>query len=115
MAKNYEVDNKNKVIYAKVESLTEKQIKTIRNYIALGYSLQEKKKETANGKFKKEAVIAYIEANGTEEQKARFYGIMEEPARDKDSGEIILTKEGTQKKKGYIASLKYFQSQFPNY
>ena len=43
-SRNYVIDNKAQVIYANVASLTEKQLKAIKNYIALGYQLKEKVK-----------------------------------------------------------------------
>lgn len=113
-SKNYVIDNKEKAIYANIASLTEKQVKAIKNYLALGYVLKEKVK-TPNEKMKKENVVAYLTANGTKEQIDNFNAIMEEIVIDKDTKQPKTLKDGTPKKKGYIAALQYFKKEFPNY
>lgn len=113
-SRNYVIDNKAQVIYANVASLTEKQLKAIKNYIALGYQLKEKVK-TTDEKMKKENVVAFLNANGTKEQIDKFNTIMNEPVIDKDTKQPKMLKDGTPKKKGYVAALQYFKKQFPNY
>lgn len=113
-SRNYVIDNKAQVIYANVASLTEKQLKAIKNYIALGYQLKEKVK-TTDEKMKKENVVAFLNSNGTKEQIDKFNAIMNEPVIDKDTKQPKMLKDGTPKKKGYVAALQYFKKQFPNY
>lgn len=113
-SKNYVIDKEEKVIYANVASLTEKQVKAIKNYLALGYTLTEKEK-TPNEKMKKENVVAYLNENGTQAQIAKFNEIMEEIVIDKETKQPKKLKDGTPKKKGYVAALQYFKKQFPDY
>lgn len=112
--KNFTVDNVAKIVYAKVGNLTEKQLKVVHNYLALGYVLEEKVK-VSNGKMEKEKVVAYLEANGTPEQIEKFNTIMNETVVDKKTGLPKLLKSGEPKKKGYVAALQYFKKQFPDY
>lgn len=109
MKGNYIIDSKKMIITAKVGSLTEKQTKKIRNYIALGYTLEEYVKPI-NEKFKKENVIKYLNEHGTEEQKKKFNKVMNEPTK-----KGTLKKDGTPKTKGFVAGLQYFKEQFPDY
>jgi hypothetical protein len=145
MAKaHFTVDSKNKVIFANVEKLTDKELNTVKKYITLGYELKETetvKKETPD--FSRDSVIKFLEENGTPEQIATFNRIMDEPIKsgavyakdvyeretyigadgethtrdkkDKDGNKIISHRAGEPKTKGYIASLKYFKEQFPLY
>ena len=110
---NYEVNNAKKVVYAKVECLTEKQIKAVRNYLALGYKLEDKPKGEKD--FSKDSVIAYLKQYGTPEQIKKFNDKMEAQAKDRETGEPIFKKDGSPRKVGFIAGLKYFQNEFPNY
>ena len=110
---NYEVNNAKQVVYAKVECLTAKQLKAVHNYLLLGYKLADKPK--ANKKLTQKEITAYLEQYGTPEQIKKFNEKMNEAMRDRETGEPILKKDGTPRKVGFIAGLKYFQSEFPNY
>ena len=110
---NYKVDNEKQVVYAKVECLTAKQLKAVRNYLALGYKLRDKPKGEKD--FSKDSVIAYLNEHGTQEQIAEFNKKMKAQAKDRETGKPIYKKDGTPRTVGFIAGLKYFQNEFPNY
>lgn len=119
---NYTIDNEKKQIIVKMESATEKEMKAIINFQKIGYELvpfkKEKKteEELAASKFSKANIIKYLEENGSKEQQKRFAEIQEEVAEGKFYTKDTKThKKGEPKKKGFIAALKYFKEQFPNY
>lgn len=119
---NYTIDNEKKVIIVKMESATDKEMKAIINYQKLGYELVPYKKakktdeELAASKYSKVNMLKYLETNGTKEQQKRFAEIQEEIAEGKFYEKDTKThKKGEPKKKGFIAALKYFKEQFPNY
>ena len=114
MKKHYKADGNKKVVFAKIAKLTPEEVAEVKNYIALGYEVIEPEK-VKQPKFEKKAVEAYLEANGTPEQKKAFYDAIEETVIDKNTGEAKLKKDGTPKKAGFIAGLKYFKEQFPDY
>ena len=122
MAKaNYTVDNAKKIIVVKMETATEKDMRAVMNYQKLGYTIKpfEKVKKTEEelkaSKFSKGNVEKYLDKNGTPEQKARYKAIKEEQVIDKETNEPKFTKTGKPVKKGYIAALKYFRKEFPDY
>ena len=119
---NYTIENEKKVIIVKMESATDKEMKAIINYQKLGYELVPFKKakktdeELAASKYSKANMLKYLETNGTKEQQKRFAEIQEEIAEGKFYDKDTKThKKGEPKKKGFIAALKYFKEQFPNY
>ena len=109
MRENYTIDKKNKIVVAKVGNLTENQLKIVRNYIGLGYTLQEYVKPKTD-KFKREVVEKYLKENGTQKQIETYNKIINEPCKNGGT-----KKDGTPKTKGYVAGLKYFKSEFPKY
>ncbi len=114
MKKHYTVDSGRKVVIAKIAKLTTEEVTEVRNYLAFGYELKEPEK-VKQPKFGQKAIEAYLEANGTPEQKQKFYDAMEKTVIDTETEEPKLKKDGTPKKAGFIAGLKYFKGQFPDY
>lgn len=120
MAKHYIVEG-NKVI-ADVAKLNEKELAAVKNYIALGFSLVEPKKEkkVAKAEFKAEAIQAWLEENATKAQQAKYWELFNAPV-EKDGEVVCYTKDckmgkaGDPKKKGHIATLNWFKKEFPNY
>lgn len=132
--KHYEVDNINHIVKAVVVKLSEKELKEIKNYVALGYTLvniepPKKKKVTEedkkNNPFSEQNVKKYLEEHGTEKQKADYYKIYNTQAKDKktnmpavyktNSKDQQKFKAGDPKPKGHIATLQWFKNEFPNY
>lgn len=111
----YEV--KGKDIIAKMDLLGEKDLKVIKNYIALGYNLIEYKKEKKETKdyYTQKAVEEWLKENATEEQIEEYNKIYNEPTKDKETGEPILKKDGKPKVKGFIATFHWLRKTFPNY
>lgn len=111
----YEV--KGKDIIAKMDLLGEKDLKVIKNYIALGYNLVEYKKEKKETKeyYKKEAIEEWLNKNATEEQIEEYRKIYNEPMKDKKTGEPMLKKDGTPRVNGFIATFHWLRKTFPNY
>lgn len=114
MKKHYTVDSGRKIVIAKIAKLTTEEVTQVKNYLAFGYELKEREK-VKQPKFEQEAIKAYLETNGTPEQKKAFYDAIEETVIDKETGEPKLKKDGTPKKAGFIAGLKYFKGEFPDY
>lgn len=120
MAKHYIVEGKN--IIADVAKLNEKELAAVRNYIALGFSLVEPKKEKKDPKeeFKAEVIQAWLEENGTKAQIAHYWDLYNAPVVKE--GETLyyakdckMGKKGEPKKKGHIATLNWFKKEFPKY
>ena len=113
----YEVDNKKKIVKAIVEDLNGKELSIVKNYIALGYTLEplakvvKTKEESAKGKFGKDTVEKYMEANGTKDQIKRFKEIKNEAS----AKGTINTKTGKPYTKGWMGQLTYFRECFPEY
>lgn len=131
MKKNYEIVGKK--IIAKVGSLTEKQLAVIRNYLALGYELEEYKPEA--DLYKKENIIAYLKKYYNEEavkafedkakelnQKGKTYAkdviLKDEKGKDvKDENDkaVIKHKKGDLKPIGYVGAIKWFKDNYKDY
>ena len=127
---NYEI--KGNQIIAKMDKLTQNEIKEIKNYVSLfGYSLvnyvapkltkaekEENKKRLAeeqkNNPRSKQNIEKYLKNNGTEEQKKKFKDIQNEIATD-EQGNPKTYKNGKPIKKGFMGAYRYFKEQFPEY
>lgn len=127
---NYEI--KGNQIIAKMDRLTQKEIKEIKNYVSLfGYTIvnyeapkltkaekEENKKLLAekqkNNPHSKQNLEKYLKENGTEEQKKRFKDIQNEIATD-EQGNPKTYKNGNPIKKGFIGAYRYFKEEFPEY
>lgn len=136
MAERFIVNEEEKVIYAKMGMLTDKDKKAIKDYIdVFGYKVEkyipikkteEEKKieeeEKKNSKYSKEKIKAYLLKYGTEEQQKYFDSVQEEIAIDKKTNKPKVWdrdtenhKKGEPKTKGYIAALKWFRQTFETY
>lgn len=123
MKTNYEIVGKK--IIAKVGSLTEKQLAVIRNYLALGYELEEYKPESEL--YKKENIIAYLKKYYDEEAVKAFEDKANEPnkngktyakdviATDDNGNEVIKHKKGDLKPIGYVGAFKWFKNKYKDY
>ena len=127
---NYEI--KGNQIIAKMDRLTQKEIKEIRNFVSLfGYKVvtyeapkltkaekEENKKrlseEQKNNPRSKQNIEKYLKDNGTEEQKKKFKDIQNEIATD-EQGNPKTYKNGKPIKKGFMGAYRYFKEQFPEY
>jgi len=113
----YIVDPKKKTVSAIIEDLNEKELNTVKNYIALGFTLNtmakvvKTKEEMANSKYGHKKIEEYIEANGTKEQIKKFREIKNEKSK---SGKIN-PKTGKPFTKGWMGQLTYFKECFPEY
>ena len=112
---NYKLEGK-KVI-ANVAALSEKELKAVKNYLALGYVLEEYKKEKKEPQelFKAATIQKWIDENATKAQKKEYWDRFNAHVIDKKTGEEILKKDGTPKIKGHVATLAWFKKEFPNY
>ncbi len=110
---NYKLEGK-KVI-AKVAALSDKELKAVKNYLALGYTLEEFKKEKKepDEAFKALTIQKWLEENGTKAQKKEYWDRFNAPVV-KD-GVTKTKKDGTPKVKGHVATLAWFKKEFPNY
>lgn len=131
MKKNYEIVGKK--IIAKVGSLTEKQLVVIRNYLALGYELEEYKPDSEL--YKKENIIAYLKKYFDEKavedfenkakelnQNGKTYAndvILKdengEDVKDENGKEVIKHKKGDLKPIGYVGAIKWFKKEYKDY
>lgn len=120
---NYEI--KGNQIIAKMDKLTQKEIKEIKNYVSLfGYTIvnyvepklteEELAEEQKKNPRSKQNIEKYLKANGTEEQKKKFAEIQEEIATDEE-GNTKYYKNGKPIKKGFMGAYRYFKEQFPQY
>lgn len=114
---NFTVDNERKKIYAVVAKLKAKELKVIKNYVALGYTLvaQEEAPKEANPAFKEDAVKAFLSEAGREADLEEYNKIYNEQAKDKETGEPKFKKDGTPKIKGHVATLGWFKKTYPEY
>lgn len=106
---NYEI--KGKVIYADIQKLTDKEVKLLSKYVALGYTVEEKEEEETK---KKTLTNAYILGYLKDDEKAikTYNDIMNEPATDKN-GKTKLTSKGKVVKKGFNAGRHWFCKNYP--
>lgn len=106
---NYEI--KGKTIYAYIEKLTEKEVKTLSKYVALGYTVEEKEEEETVKKSLKNADI--IEFLGDDKEALDEYEkIKNTPVLDKN-GKVKLTTKGKIVKKGFNAGRFWFCKTYP--
>ena len=112
---NYKVEGKK--IIANVSLLNEKELTAVKNYMALGYTLEEyvKPKKQPNEKFKAATIQKWLDDNGTKAQKEKYWEIYKSPVIDKKTGEKKLKKDGTEKIKGHVATIAWFKQEFPDY
>lgn len=112
---NYKLEGK-KVI-AKVALLSEKELQAVKNYIALGYTLVEYKKEKKEPQelFKAITIQKWLEENATKAQQKKYWELYNAPVIDKVTNEPKYKKDGTIKNKGHVATLSWFKKTFPNY
>ena len=70
------VDNENETIIAKMESLTDKDVKILKNYKLLGYNVipyeKPKAEETEEKIYTEPNVRKFLEEKGTKEQQKKF-------------------------------------------
>ena len=143
MKTNYEIVGN--TIVAKISSLSEKDLKAVKNYIALGYELVEYKKPVAKSKdiYTEEKVKAYLKEYGTKKDIETYEKLYNEPLKDnakytndifkvetyldkdgtkhtktiydENGKKIIIHKKGDIKVKGFINALRWFRDTFKDY
>lgn len=96
---NYVVDNKKQIITVDMDRITEKQLKQVKKYIALGYELKVLEKEQPKPKYTKKNIDAFLKEKGSEEDRKIFKAKQEE------------IKAETGNKKGFINALQWFRAE----
>lgn len=135
--KNYEIIGKS--IIADIPNLTEKELQSVKNYVALGYELKEgtphkptkaeraeQKKQSEEKKaeakeaqkqnpYSKQNVEAFLNQAGNEELLAEYTSRYNEQAgtnRKGQENEPKFLKDGTPKKKGFANCIGWFTDKF---
>ena len=130
--KNYSIDGKK--IYAAVVALSEKELKEVKNYIALGYELipvekktktkEEKEAEAAANPYSKQNVEAFLKEKYEDTLYAEYLKRYNEQAGTnrfrKNSKGVVealedkpkFLKDGTPKAKGFANCIGWFREQF---
>ena len=113
--KNYcIIDDTKQTITFVADKLTKKEQETIKGLIAIGYKANRTTAEElypAEKIYTKENVAKFLKSKGAEVEK-KFKAIQEEPAIDKATGAAKTYKNGKPRKKGYVASLKWFKEEY---
>lgn len=118
---NYKVIGKSKKIIADIAALTEAELSAVKNYMALGYELEEKKEKKAPKEaFTAKAIQAYLEEKGTKEQQKAYWDLFNKPVYKKDKNgnktdEVVKLKNGEVKKQGHVACISWFKDTFKDY
>ena len=106
---NYEI--KGKVIFADIQRLTDKEVKLLSKYVALGYTVEEKEEEETKKKTLTNAyILEYLK--GDEKAITTYNEVVNEPATDKN-GKTKLTSKGKVVKKGFNAGRHWFCKNYP--
>ena len=131
--KNYRIDGKK--IYAAVAALSEKELKEVKNYIALGYELiaiekktktkEEKEAEAAANTYSKKNIEAFLKQKGKEalwEEYSKRYNEQAGTNRKRtnpETGKIEVLpdepkflKSGKVKVKGFATCIGWFRVKF---
>ena len=95
-APKFEIDNKKKKVFADVENLSAKELKTVSKYLALGYELENK---PAVKLFTKENIDKFIKAKGI-------------PKEEFDRKALAKEKNDKGKEKGYVYALRVFRNKY---
>lgn len=130
ITKHYEINNNTKTISANMGILNDKDLKIIKNYVAIGYTLNpiepEKKvvkiatdEERAKNPYSAVNIQKYLEEEGTDKQKADYWKLYNAPLKNnacyqKDSKDG-KHKAGEPRFKGHVGTLKWFKESFPDY
>ena len=130
MAKHYEVNNEERVVNAKMHLLNDEDLRVLKNYVAIGYSINpvEPKKqkvviasdeEKALNPYSAMNVQKFIEEKGTEEQKKKYWELFNTRLKNnavyKDDTKDGKHKKGEPRVKGHIYTLKWFKDTFKDY
>lgn len=109
--KHYTIDETNKVIYADILSLTEKEEAEVFKFSKFGYSIQNRaeKKDTVK-RIDDAFILDYLkdDSNAIEKYKA----VKNAPAIDKN-GNQKLTSTGKARTKGFNAGRNWFSKTYP--
>ena len=95
--KHYTADNENKVIYANILNLTDKEIEEIKRYQMFGYTV------TGKGKPKKESSV----------QRLNDKYICDFLKDDPEGFKSYTAKKAENGKKGFIAARNWFATTYP--
>ena len=106
---NYEI--KGKIIYADIQKLTDKEVKTLSKYVALGYSVEEREEEETKKRTLKDSdILEFLSDN--KEALETYKKIKDTPAVDKN-GKVKKTKRDKIVKRGFNAGRFWFCKNFP--
>ena len=117
MAKHYET-TANKQILVSVDKLTAKELKVVKNYIELGYTLievQPVKKEVVDEKWTKKGIETFIAKNATDEQKKEYEYLTTKQAVSKKTGKPLFNKNGSPRKVGIVGAFHWLSETFEEY
>jgi len=141
MIKHYEVNNETKVINARMELLSENDIKVLKNYVAFGYTInavEQKKKKVEIASDEEKALNPYSAMNiqrylkeeaginnvvGSEDEGKPYIDIYwklyKKPLKNgalykKDSSDGMF-KAGEPRVKGHVGTLQWFKNTFADY
>ena len=96
--KQFEVDKENKTIVANVEKLTDKELQAVKNYVAIGYTLEDRTvKAKSKGIYTKENIEKFLKDN----KDIKF---------DIEAYSNELNDKG--KKKGFIYAQRVFRKEY---
>jgi len=95
-APKFKIDNKKKKVFADVENLSEKEIKIVSKYLAIGYELEYKPTKKI---FTIANIDKYIKAKGI--SKEEF-----------DRKALAKEKNEEGKEKGFVYALRVFRSKY---
>ena len=116
--KNYVV--KDKDIFVTVEKLTDEEMKVVKKYLDLGYTMKEMvvEKKPPKVAFREDVIKAWLEKNAKEKLEVYdWYYNQQAKTIDKETKEKVLKfkKDGSPILKGHIGTLAWFKDEFPNY
>lgn len=124
MAKHYEVNNETKVINANMRILSDNDLRVLKNYVAIGYTINpiESKKqkvqiateeEKALNPFSAMNIQKYLEEEGTKEQQDEYWKLFNARLKNnacyKKDTKDGKHKAGEPRVKGHINTLKWFK------
>ena len=111
MARHYKVNETDKIVYADILALTEKEEAEVSKYVKYGFTVEPLHRNVEKVvRLNEEYIMTYLAGN--KEALDTFAGKKNETALDKD-GNKKHTEKGKERKKGYNNALHWFARTFP--
>ena len=139
MTKHYEVNNEKKIIIANMKVLTEKDLKILKNYQALGFEIRAHEEEKTN-KYSEAIIKLFLEEYaGEDKEKIKeikekylkvYYSVaktkddkgnkvdsvykkdIEDKEKSTEEKKVYKHRAGEKKLKGHVATLQWFKKKF---